>query len=70
VKFEEDRAFRRSHDSPPAKTKEQEASKVEEISTNPRSSDQEEKDAPSTQEATTSSSKKRPRCLQQTLKDA
>jgi hypothetical protein len=70
VKFEEDRAFRRSHDSPPAETEEQEAPKVEERSTDPQSSDQEEQEAPSTQEATTTSGKKRPRWLQQTLKDA
>jgi hypothetical protein len=70
VKFKEDRAFRRSHDSPPTETKEQEASKVEEGSTDLKSSDQEEQEAPSTQEATTTSGKKRPRWLQETLKDA
>jgi hypothetical protein len=73
VKFEEDRAFRRSHDSPPTETEEQEALKVEERSTtqvsDPRSSDQDQ-EAPSTQEATTTSGKKRPRWLQETLKDA
>jgi hypothetical protein len=75
VKFEEDRAFKRSHDSHLAKTEEQEALKVEERSTSqvtsPRSSDQkEEQEAHSTQVVTATSRKKKPRWLQQTLKDA
>ena len=78
VKFEEDRAFRKSHDSLPAETKEQEAPKADERSTSqdsgpqPSSSYQieEEQETPSTQEVTSTSGKKKPRWLQQTLKDA
>lgn len=74
VKFEEDRAFRRSHDSPPAETEEYEALKVEERSTtqvsDSQSSDQEVQVAPSRKEATNISGKKRPRWLQETLKGA
>ena len=65
MKFEEDRAFRRSHDSPPTETKEQEALKVEERSIDPQSSNQqEEQEDPSTKEANTTLGKKRPRRLQ------
>lgn len=77
MKFEEDRAFRKSHDTVPIAARDQELealkaddTQVSQVTGTQSSEQEEEQKASPTQEIPSTSRRRRPRWLDQTLRDA